>query len=320
VSIPAPASHANDGVHTITYYSTDTAGNVELTETTTVRIDTAAPTTTASNLQATNNSGWSNAAVTVTLAAADSGGSGLGGTTYQIDGGAPATYGGPFTVSAPGSHAIVYHSTDAAGNTGATGGGYVNIDGSLPVTTDDDPAGWKNTAQTVTLSPSDSGGSGLASTLYKVDGGSYTAGRSVSIPAPASHANDGVHTITYYSTGVGGNTEAPHSCTVRIDTRGATIALAAFKYKAGKLAVAYRINSVALTTANGGWATVKLTVDSAKSRKVVKTFVQLQKPVNAKQKLSLKIKLAKGAYTVKVSATDAAGNVSAIKAVKLTVK
>src|SRR5205823_3130847 len=62
VSIPAPAHHTNDGAHTITYRSTDTATNTETAKTATVRIDTTAPATT-DNAPA----GWNKTAVTVTL-------------------------------------------------------------------------------------------------------------------------------------------------------------------------------------------------------------------------------------------------------------
>jgi hypothetical protein len=43
VIIPAPANHSNDGVHTISYYSVDEAGNVETAHVFTVRIDTIRP-------------------------------------------------------------------------------------------------------------------------------------------------------------------------------------------------------------------------------------------------------------------------------------
>ena len=40
------------------------------------------------------------------------------------------------------------------------------------------------------------------------------------IAAPADHANDGRHTVSYYSTDHAGNREAAQSRTVKIDTRG----------------------------------------------------------------------------------------------------
>src|SRR5207248_2892368 len=54
VTIPAPTSHANDGTPTITYYSTDKAGNTESTHTFTVKLDTAAPSSGATSAQFDN--------------------------------------------------------------------------------------------------------------------------------------------------------------------------------------------------------------------------------------------------------------------------
>ena len=70
---------------------------------------------------------------------------------------------------------------------------------------------------TVTLTANDAL-SGIASTEYRVDGGSFQNGTSVSIPAPADHSNDGAHTIEYRSADNAGNTELLHTATVRIDT------------------------------------------------------------------------------------------------------
>jgi hypothetical protein len=93
----------------------------------------------------------------------------------------------------------------------------VKIDATTPVTGDDAPAGWRNAAVTVTLSVTETG-SGVASTVHRVDGGSFQSGTSIAIPAPADHSNDGVHTIEYRTTDVAGNVESLRSATVRIDT------------------------------------------------------------------------------------------------------
>jgi hypothetical protein len=72
---------------------------------------------------------------------------------------------------------------------------------------------------TITLTPVDAGGSGIAITEYKVDGAAeWTAGTVITIPAPADHSNDGPHTISYRTTDTAGNVEAPHTVTVIIDT------------------------------------------------------------------------------------------------------
>ena len=106
-----------------------------------------------------------------------------------------------------------------AGNTTDSAPTTVTLDTSPPTTTDNAPAGSESSDVTVTLSPSDGSGSGVGSTNYRLDGGAWQTGTSVSIPAPASHANDGGHTIDYYSTDNVGNDEAVKQATVTIDTQ-----------------------------------------------------------------------------------------------------
>jgi hypothetical protein len=78
-------------------------GNKETNHTGFVNIDTSAPVTTATGLQADNHSGWQNTSQSVTLSADD--GSGSGATIYyKLDGGAQQTYASAFTVSGQNSH------------------------------------------------------------------------------------------------------------------------------------------------------------------------------------------------------------------------
>jgi methionine-rich copper-binding protein CopC len=149
-------------------------------------------------------------------------GSGVASTQYRIDGGAFQS-GTSIVIPAPGDHSndgvhsIDYHSTDAAGNVESLRSATVRIDTTLPLTTDDAPAGWRTSAVTVSLTPNDAL-SGIASTQYRVDGGAFQSGTSIVIPAPGDHSNDGVHSIDYRSTDAAGNVEPLRSATVRIDT------------------------------------------------------------------------------------------------------
>ena len=115
---------SDEGVHEVTYWSVDALGNTEAADTGYVNIDTTAPATTASGLQASAASGWRNAPQSVTLLGDDAGLSGVAATYYTLDGGPRQSYTGAFEVSAAGSHTIVYWSVDAAGNseTPHTGG------------------------------------------------------------------------------------------------------------------------------------------------------------------------------------------------------
>ena len=111
-----------------------------------------------------------------------------------------------------------YRVADNAGNTTTyTSLNVVKVDMAAPVTTDDAPAGWSAAPVLVTLSPTDSGGSGIVSTEYEVDGGATQTGTAINVAAPADGSNDGVHTISYRSTDGAGNAEAWRSATVRID-------------------------------------------------------------------------------------------------------
>jgi hypothetical protein len=125
VSIPYTATDATSGIaitspaspvvlstqgssvsQTVT--ATDVAGNVASASTPVLKIDTTAPTTSASvNLH------------TVTLSATDNL-SGVGSTYYTLDGGAQQTYTSPFTVSGASQHTVNYWSVDVAGNVEAT--------------------------------------------------------------------------------------------------------------------------------------------------------------------------------------------------------
>src|SRR5439155_429854 len=109
--------------------------------------------------------------------------------------------------------------TDAAGNNAAAKDFGVRIDKSDPVTTDNADSNFHNTAQTITLSPTDTGGSGIASTEYKVDPAPTSTTRTtVSIQAPADHSNDGPHATHSPSTDTAGNNAATNNSTVKIDT------------------------------------------------------------------------------------------------------
>ena len=111
-----------DGEHTVTYASTDEAGNAETAHSVTVRIDAGAPAT-ADDAPA----GWRTADTTVTLTPKDAFSGMTGGhaaTTWELDGGATQTgtsvlVGAPSDHSGDGARTITYRSTDAAGNGGA---------------------------------------------------------------------------------------------------------------------------------------------------------------------------------------------------------
>jgi hypothetical protein len=163
--------------------------------------------------------------VTLTFSGSDAG-SGLASTDYSTDDGATWTTGTSLTIPAPsdgsgdGSHTVLYRSTDIVGHVEAPKSCVVGIDTTAPTTTQSGAdTAWHSSDVTVSFSSSDTG-SGVAYTEYSVDGGAWTRGASVLLPAPSDGSNDGVHTVDYRSTDVAGHTEDVRGCVVKIDANG----------------------------------------------------------------------------------------------------
>ena len=210
-----------DGEHTVTYASTDEAGNAEDAHSVTVRIDATAPQTTDASdpaLSSDGDSGWRATGQTVTLSAADAGGSGLTATYYTLDG-RQHHYDGPLAVSGDGSHEVTWWSEDAAGNTEAVHTGYVNIWGTAPKTSASAVVsavgeGWRTSGpQPVRLTTT--GGHGAVTVHYVLDGGAQADGAG---EATFDVAGDGSHELEYWATDELGNEETHHSGRVNIDS------------------------------------------------------------------------------------------------------
>jgi peptidoglycan/xylan/chitin deacetylase (PgdA/CDA1 family) len=76
---------------------------------------------------------------------------------------------------------------------------------------------WHRRAVRLTLTATDDD-SGVATTWYRIDDGVLQQGTRVLVPAPADHAGDGPHVVTFFSLDRTGNQEAFQRATVRIDT------------------------------------------------------------------------------------------------------
>ena len=197
--------------------------------------DVTPPQTIASGADA----GWHARPVTVTLAAADPdpAASGVAYTEYRLDGGS-WTHGSSVTILAPRdtkvTHIIGFRSVDLAGNIEVEQTCKVKIATTVapsplaPPTTSasgSDDA-WHRSPVTVTFSALPSvGGLAVAYTEYRLDGGEWTRGTRVFVPASADHSADGEHVILYRSADIGvpANIEEAKSCAVKIDTTGPSI-------------------------------------------------------------------------------------------------
>ncbi len=119
-----PFTEGLEGVHTVTFWSTDKAGNVEdstaANNTVTVRVDTTNPTISRSRQPAANGNGWNNEPVTVSFACADNGGSGIADSNGCTD---------PVTLATQGDNqSVTGTATDNVGNFSTTTVGPVKID------------------------------------------------------------------------------------------------------------------------------------------------------------------------------------------------
>jgi hypothetical protein len=207
----------SDG-QTIKYFSTDKAGNEEITHSATAHIDRAAPTTTDDVPSA-----YVNHNVTVTLTASDTGGSGVDKTYFTTDGSKPSTSSTAYDPSnkpvlTSDGQTIKYCSTDKAGNEEAAHSATAHIDVSAPTTTDNVPSAQATSSITVTLTPTDTGGSGIDKTYFTTDGSTPTSSSSAYNPESKPVLSSDGQKITYFSTDKAGNAETPHSATAHIQT------------------------------------------------------------------------------------------------------
>jgi subtilisin family serine protease len=222
-----PFTVSGSGSHTITYWSTDNAGNGEAHHTGYVSIDTTAPRTDARGLQEAPETGWTNERVDVTLTSTDDL-SGVDATIFTVDG-EKYVYRDPYTVSEPGSHEVTYWAVDAVGNEETPHHvGYVNIDTQPPdispptLSPEPNAAGWNNGDVAVTIHAKDGGGSGMQKTQYAVHGSEQWQDTrdhdQFIVPGPPDHRGDGEWVYDYRAFDNAGNRSDVGTVRVNIDT------------------------------------------------------------------------------------------------------
>jgi hypothetical protein len=134
---------------------------------------------------------------------------------------------------------------------------------------------------------------------------------------PFTVSAPGSHSVTYFSTDVAGNVEAPQTGYVNIDEALPTTKAQAASVWSGKIVtLKFRVSDAAISC---GTATVKIQIK--KGSRVVKTVSAGSMATNAALTYRYRAALKKGSYTWRVLATDAAGNTAVrMLAAKLTVK
>ncbi len=256
-TVPAPSDHSGDGVTTVSYRSRDAAGNLEATQTATVKIDTTGPVVSVSGA---SDGAWLDHDAKVTLSVSDGVGSGVSSLNYTLDGSGHAVAAADTPVAVTiaaqpdGTHTLTWQASDVAGNLGSSGTLTVRTDTVAPTTTvAGADARWHRKPVTLRFTAADTAaggaqGSGVRSTDYSLDGGATwtstaLATASATVAAPAGHSGDGVHTVLYRATDRAGNVEAALSCRVLIDTRGPVTTARAASGRAWRpLSLRYRLS------------------------------------------------------------------------------
>ena len=210
-----------------------------------------------------------------------------------------------YSVALAGDTALVGAVTDDVGAAVNQGSAYVFLlDAAAPVTTASltppaNAAGWNKQATSATLSATDAV-SGVATTEYRPAG----AAAWTPYAAPFLVSAQGVSSFEYRSTDVVGHAETVKTLAVKIDgLRPRTTAYRASVVKGKRVRLAYKVGD-----ALPGCEKARVTLKLFKRATLKKTFKLGVRASNLKQSLRWRCTLARGRYTLKVYATDIAGN------------
>jgi peptidoglycan/xylan/chitin deacetylase (PgdA/CDA1 family) len=224
--------------------SFDTAAHVLTTS------DTSTPTTGITCNGSACSSDPYPGVVSVTLPATDLG-SGLASTHYTTDGSDPTpsspTYAGAFNVNGNSSSTTVkFRSWDYAGNVEPTKTQIINAPpDTIPPTTTIACNGSTCSASpyvdsvTVTLSPADTGGSGVDKTYYTTDGSTPTTSSTVYSGA-FQLSQPGTSTVNFFSTDTAGNAEAVQSQQIQVVPAGTSVSLTFDNNSVGQYTLAFQ--------------------------------------------------------------------------------
>jgi hypothetical protein len=289
-------------------YWDDVATNVKQGSAYVFPPDGVAPVTTAQIVPAPNSGGWNAGPVTVQLQARDSfSGVAVAGTAYRAAGATDwTTYASPFVVSSSGLSWWEYRSTDATGNVEATQSLAVRIDDAAPISTVRlSPAAnayrWRKTA-TLTLNAKDTI-SWVSAIQYRLAGAtSWTTYR-----WPFKLTRQGLATYEYRALDGADNPEAGKTLTVKLDSRKPTTkAFAATVQRGRTVRLRYRV-----LDALPGCGKAKATLKIYGGKKLIRTLKDGPSVSNVTRTCSWRCRIKPGRYTLKVYATDIAGNAQA---------
>lgn len=227
------------GIHILSFYSKDSAGNIESTETQTVDVDTTPPTTTLllNGAAAVSTAAVINSTQTISFQATDSE-SGVAATIYSLDGGTLTSTSSPFTLPV-GSHTLTYFSEDFVGNVERVNVAVVTVMAildKLPPRTTLNVGAPSYSSGTVTFAAKttpfalsavddattvgDGVGSGVAKTFISIDSAPFAVyGGSFTVFAT------GPHVFAFFSVDKASNAEVVHSSSIYVDATPPTLTL-----------------------------------------------------------------------------------------------
>src|SRR5881409_875952 len=197
---------SRNGTHTVEYYGTDVAGNLETAKSSVVRISGSSFGPPVTVLQVTGTAGmngWYISFVNVTLTATSPSGTGIF-TMYSVDGGGWTQYAQTFMLP-EGRHSLDYQSWDSAGFVEPRARTSIDVD-LTPPTLGGSPSGVQTTPDvTITWTGSDTA-SGVARYEVSIDGGpTESVGMTTSL---SRRWSDGDHTIRVTAYDTAGNQDA----------------------------------------------------------------------------------------------------------------
>ncbi|MBI5871307.1 MAG: HYR domain-containing protein [Actinobacteria bacterium] len=189
-----------DGIHTITYRSTDVAGNVEADKTATVMIDKTPPDVTTSGSMIVEATGPSGAVADFTVSATDAL-SGVAGVPTCT----PAS-GSTFPI---GATTVNCSAIDVAGNTGTVTMTITVVDTTAPVVTYGGPSDTIYTSDSPTITGTALDAVGVVSAVASIDSGpeiACTVDMAGIVSCPTAGVDYGSHSVVITATDAAGNT------------------------------------------------------------------------------------------------------------------
>ena len=189
VTYVGPVAISTEGTTTVAYWSVDVAGNVEVENTTTVRLDKTPPVTVLFGVPSTPTS----ETVTAVLLASDAV-SGVDSTYYSVNGGLPSLYSDPLLFEAEGIYELQFWSVDIAGNAEGLQSVSFEIDLTPPAVdiTGVEDAGLYNTSVTPEITIT-----GATESTVTLNGAPYTSGTPIT--------EEGTYTLVVTARDAAGN-------------------------------------------------------------------------------------------------------------------